>query len=268
MPAKKKLPPIVMIHGAFCGPWSFEDFRAPFEAAGFAVHAPVLRYHDRGGSPPSALGKVSLLDYASDLEHVIATLGETPILIGHSMGGLLAQILAARGKARACVLLAPSPPWGVWPTTLFEVASAQTLLFSGGDYRGTLIHPSYKIAEAHSLDRLDRATRSAVYSRFVPESGQATFEIMNWSFDPRRASYVRARDVSCPLLCIAGSDDKINPPPTVARIAARYHGRAVYEEVKGHSHWLVGEPGSEKIAARAVAWLGDVLAKKRMANSE
>jgi pimeloyl-ACP methyl ester carboxylesterase len=166
------------------------------------------------------------------------------------------------------VLLAPSPPWGVWPTTLFEVASAQTLLFSGGDYRGTLIHPSYKIAAAHSLDRLAATQRSAVFARFVPESGQATFEIMNWSFDPRRATHVPARDVLCPLLCIAGSDDKINPPSTVARIAARYPGRAVFEQVQGHSHWLVGEPGLEKIASRALAWLDEVLAKKRVVSSE
>jgi non-heme chloroperoxidase len=261
MPIKQKRPPIVMIHGAFCGPWAFEDFRKPFEEAGFAVHAPVLRHHDRGQQPPSALGKVSLVDYATDLEGVIAGLKETPILIGHSMGGLLAQMLAARGKARACVLLAPSPPWGVLPTTLFEIASAQTLLFSGGDYRGTILHPSYQIAAANSLDRLDAAKRSAIYARFVPESGQATFEIMNWSFDSRRASHVPARDVLCPLLCIAGSDDKINPPSTVARIAARYHGRAVFEEVRGHSHWLIGEPGYEKIAARAIAWLGEVLPK-------
>lgn len=261
MPTRQKRPPIVMIHGAFCGPWSFDAFREPFEAAGFAVHAPTLRYHDRGREPPSALGKLSLLDYASDLESVIAKLGETPILIGHSMGGLLAQMLAARGKARAAVLLAPSPPWGIWPTTLFEIASAQTLLFSGGDYRGTLIHPSFQIAAAHSLDRLPPAERSAAYARFVPESGQATFEVMNWNFDPRRASYVPARDVLCPLLCITGSDDKINPPSTVARIAARYHGRAVFEEVKGHSHWLIGEKGWDKIAGRALKWLDEVLPK-------
>lgn len=251
--------PLVMIHGAFCGPWSFDSFRKPFEAAGYDVQAPVLRHHDCGQSPPAALGKVSLLDYARDLESLIDTLGAAPVLVGHSMGGLLAQMLAARGKARALVLLAPSAPWGVLPSTIFEVASAQTLLFSGGDYRGTVIPPSYQIAAAHSLDKLPRDERSRVYARFVPESGQATFEIMNWTFDLRRAAHVRARDVACPVLCLAGSDDKINPPSTVARIAARYRGRALFEQVEGHSHWLIGEKGHDKIAARAVQWLGEVL---------
>ena len=251
-------PPLVMVHGAFCGGWAFDRFRVPFEAK-FDVHAPTLRHHGDGQSPPKALGRTSLLDYAADLETLVEGLDQRPVLVGHSMGGLLAQMLAARGLARACVLLAPSAPWGVLPSTVFEFASAQTLLFSGGDYRGSVIAPSYRIAAAHSLDRLDEDERDAIYSRFVPESGQATFEIMNWNFDMRRAGLVRARDVTCPVLCVVGSKDKINPPSTVSRVAARYHGRARFEEVSGHSHWLIGEPGWEKVAARALAWLDSVL---------
>ncbi len=256
--ARFSRPPIVMIHGAFCGAWAFDEFREPFEAK-YKVHAPTLRYHDCGREPPREFGRTSLIDYAADLEKLIRDLDEMPILLGHSMGGLLAQMLAAKGLARACVLMAPSAPWGVLPSTIFEIASAQTLLFSGGDYRGSIIPPSYQIAAAHSLDKLDDAARSTVYTRFVPESGQATFEIMNWSFDLRRAAHVRARDVTCPVLCMVGADDKINPPSTVARIAARYGSRARFEEVKGHSHWLIGEPGWEAIAARALAWLESIL---------
>lgn len=257
--AKRSAAPVVMIHGAFCGPWAFEKFRGPFANAGYAVHAPTLRYHDCGGQPPRDLGKVSLLDYAADLQAMMAALPENPILVGHSMGGLLAQMLAARGAARACILIAPSAPWGVWPSTLFEFASAQTLLFSGGDYRGSVIEPSYRIAAAHSLDKLDEDERSEIFARFVPESGQATFETMNWSFDLHRASHVRARDVTCPVLCLAGAEDRINPPSTVSRIAARYRGRARFEEIAGHSHWMIGEPGWEKIAGSALAWLEAVL---------
>lgn len=264
--AKPSQPPLMMIHGAFCGAWAFDRFRKPFEAK-YGIHAPTLRYHDCGREPPKELGRTSLLDYASDLEKLIARLDEKPVLLGHSMGGLLAQMLAARGLARACVLLAPSAPWGMLPSTMFEVASAQTLLFSGGDYRGTVVPPSYQIAAAHSLDRLDESERSVVYARFVPESGQATFEIMNWSFDLRRASRVRARDVTCPVLCLAGLGDKINPPATVSRIAARYQGRAHFQEIRGHSHWLIGEPGWQKIAALAVEWLDSVLLEEQRAEN-
>jgi len=250
-------PEIVFIHGAFCGPWAFDRFRKPFEAAGYRVHAPALRHHAEGAKPSRTLGQTSLIDYAHDLAKLIAGLDSAPVLIGHSLGGLLAQMLAAKDLARALVLLAPCPPWGILPSTLFEIASAQTMWFAG-DFWNQPLTPDYGIAAANSLDRLPPAERHKVFARFVPESGLATFEIMQWALDARRAALVHAPDVKCPVLCLVGRDDKINPPSTVKRIAERYKGRAVYEELAGHSHWLVGEPGWEAIAARALAWLAEV----------
>jgi non-heme chloroperoxidase len=250
--------PVVMIHGAFCGPWAFEKFRLPFERKGYTVHAPVLRYHDRGQEPPAALGTTSLTDFAADLSEFIKTLEAPPILLGHSMGGLLAQMLAARLPVRAIVLLAPCPPWGVLPSTVFEIASAQAM-FLAGDFWNQVLRPAYWIAKQNSLDRLSSAERHAVFDRFVPESGLATFEIMQGMFDARRAADVRARDVTCPIFALAGAEDRINSPATVRRIAQRYRGRARYDELEGHSHWLLGEPGWEKIAARVIEWLDEVL---------
>jgi pimeloyl-ACP methyl ester carboxylesterase len=249
--------PVVMIHGAFCGGWAFEKFRKPFEAAGHAVHAPDLRYHDRGENPPVELGRVGVRDYVSDLEALIGGLDTPPILVGHSLGGLLAQMLAAKVKVKALVLLAPSGPWGVLPSTLFEVVSAQAMFFVGasGDRP---VRPSYDIAAANSLDRLSRAERDKVYSRFVPESGRATFEVMHWALDPARATRVPADAVTCPVLCITGSDDRMSPPQTVRRIAARYRDRASFEESTGHSHWLIGEPGWERVAKRSLGWLREL----------
>ncbi|MDE2266053.1 MAG: alpha/beta hydrolase [Alphaproteobacteria bacterium] len=252
-----KRPPIVMIHGAFCGAWAFADFARPFAKAGYAVHRPGLRHHDCGSRPPAALGRTSLVDYTNDLESFIVGLGAAPILVGHSLGGLLAQMLAARGRARAAILLAPSAPWGVLPTTLFEVASAQAL-YLAGDFWNRTLEPQYVIAAANSLDRLSEEKRRAVYARFVPESGLATFEIMHWALDFKRAAFVKPRDVVCPLLCIAGGEDRINPPSTVRAVAARYEGRARYEELPGKSHWLIGEDGWEKLAASILVWLDNL----------
>ncbi len=247
-----------MIHGAFCGPWAFDKFRAPFESEGYAVHAPVLRHHDEGAKPSRALGSTSLLDYANDLQAFIGELGAPPILIGHSLGGLLAQMLAARGLARALVLLAPCPPWGVLPSTLFEIAAAQAMLMTGSLWN-QILRPDYDVAAAHSLDRLPAVERKHVFSRFVPESGLATSEIMHWGWDAKRASHVAADEVRCPILCLAGQHDKINPPTTMRRLAARYGDRIVFEELTGHSHWLIGEPGWDKVAARSIAWLDGVI---------
>ncbi len=129
-----------------------------------------------------------------------------------------------------------------------------------GDFWNAPLKPDYGIAAANSLDRLPPAERHKVSRASCRESGLATFEIMHWAFDAKRAALVHAESVTCPILCFAGSHDRINPPSTVRRIAERYKGRAIFEEVDGHSHWLVGEPGWEKIAARAIKWIGEVTA--------
>lgn len=253
-------PPVLMIHGAFCGGWAFDEFRTAFEDEGYRVLTPTLRYHDCGQSPPAVLGTTSILDYAHDLAQEIVALDEPPVLVGHSMGGLLAQILAARTKPRALVLLAPSPPWGMLPSTLYEYTSASAM-FLAGDFWSKPIRPSFDIAASHALDRLLPAERRKVFARFVPESGLATFEILYWALDAKRATMVHASDVTCPVLCFSGRHDKVNPPPTVRRIARRYRARADYEELDGHSHWMLGEPGWEKIALRAMEWLEDAAQK-------
>ena len=240
-----------MIHGAFCGPWSLDGLKQKFEEAGYKVTAPWLRFHDQK-PPPAALGTTGLLDYAADLEEELAALTAPPIIVGHSMGGLLAQMLAARREVAALVLLAPSAPWGIPPTTLFEIGAAQALHLHPG-YWNQVLEPSRDVALAHSLDKLPRHMRDDVFGRFCPESGRATFEILNWGLDMRRASEVDADAVRCPVLCLTGSEDRINPPSTVARIAARYS--ADHEVFDDMGHWLIGEPGWEKLAARAIGWL-------------
>jgi pimeloyl-ACP methyl ester carboxylesterase len=247
--------PVLMIHGAFCGPGSLAGFKEKFRAAGYAVTAPALRFHDQN-PPPAALGTTGLLDFAADLEEDIAALKEPPILLGHSMGGLLAQMLAARMETRALILLAPSAPWGVPPTTLFEIGAAQAMHLHPG-YWNKVLEPSRDVALAHSLDKLPKHMRDEVFGSFYPESGRATFEIMNWGLDMNRASAVEAEDVTCPLLFLTGAEDRINPPTTVARIAARYGDRASHTVFDGMGHWLIGEPGWEKLAEKALAWLSE-----------
>ena len=254
---KKGKPPVVMIHGAFVGPWSLDGFAGKFRAAGYEVQAPCLRHHDKAKPPPD-LGQTSLTDYAADLENVLEDLEAPAILVGHSMGGLLAQMLAARrDDVHAAILLAPSAPWGVPPASLFEIASAQAMLLNVG-FWNSILKPDQHVAGHYSLDRMPPPERDAMFARFVPESGRATFEIMHWGLDMGRASEVDARKVTCPMLVLAGSEDRVNPPGTVQRIAALYRERATYENIAGMSHWLIGEPGWEKVADRALNWLSEI----------
>src|ERR1700761_6433990 len=103
-------PKVIMVHGGFCGGWAFDAFRQPFEAAGYACLAPDLRGHGAGSS---SVAGVSMTDFAKDIAALVEAEPVPPILIGHSMGGLVATMAAARARVRGLILLAPSPPWGV-----------------------------------------------------------------------------------------------------------------------------------------------------------
>ena len=93
---------IFMIHGMWGGRWNFDNFKGFFEKEGYRCVAATLRHHnvDPKTAPDPRLGTTSLLDYAADLEREIRALGTKPIVIGHSMGGLLAQMLGSRGSPR------------------------------------------------------------------------------------------------------------------------------------------------------------------------
>jgi pimeloyl-ACP methyl ester carboxylesterase len=250
---------VVMIHGAFCGGWVFEAWRPLFAAQGYDVYTPTLRHH-QAGSPQSELARTGMCDYAADLEALLGSVGEAPIVIGHSLGGLLAQMLAARGRVRALILLAPSAPWGMLPSTASEFFAAQGLHAEGLFWRKALA-PSHWIAAAHALDLVPEDERASILGRLVPESGLAMFEVLHWMFDRYRATYVDPRAVACPILCLVGARDRINPPATVRRLARRYGGRARYEELPGRSHWLPAEPGWERIATGSLDWLSRILGR-------
>ncbi len=240
-----------MVHGAFCAGWAFDGFREPFEAAGHPVIAPDLPGHGADGGPP-VTGQ-SMSDYAGAVRLVIEAQGEPPILIGHSLGGLVAQMAATRARVAGLILLAPSAPWGVTGSTAEEAISAVSL-YALGPYWALAVDPDYPAARRYLFDRLPRAVRRATFARLVPESGRALWETLNWWLDPFATTLVGAGDVRAPVLAIAGGLDAIHPAATVRAIAGRLGGETlVFPDM---SHWLVGEPGWEGVAGACLDWIG------------
>lgn len=227
-----------------------------FEKASYQAHAPDLRHHTPSLEPNAIneLGTTSIKIYADDIARFIGTLDEPPIIVGHSMGGLIAQMLAARGLARALVLLAPSAPWGVLPGHWNEFASGFGLYFNGHYWEQALV-PTFEVAADLTLNRLPPEERRKTFEQMVPESGRAMFEIFQWWLDFSRATHVAAHDVTCPVFCAAGEFDTLNPPDTVRRIAARYRRQATYRMYPRMGHWLIAEPGWQAIANDALEWL-------------
>ena len=127
--APRDAPPLLFVHGAYVGGWCWaENFLPYFAALGYRACAVNLRGSNnvrRGGS--RAL-HASLCDYLEILESSIASLGEPPVLIGHSMGGYLVQEYLSRQSAPAAVLMASVPPQGLLPATAWLAFTNPLLL--------------------------------------------------------------------------------------------------------------------------------------------
>lgn len=246
---------ILMIHGMWGGGWYWDKFQGYFEALGYHCYAPYLRYHDilPGADPPSGLGRTSLLDYAGDLADEIKKLKEKPILMGHSMGGLLAQILAGKRLAKAAVLIIPAPPAGVFSLSWSQIYSFSEVILRWGFWKKAH-QPSYAKAVYSMLEKLPSSERRYIYDRCVWESGRALAEIAFWFFGFKGAR-VDPNEVTCPVLTVAGGEDRITPARITRRVAKRYKQDSTYLELAGHAHWIIREPGWQKAAAYIHSWM-------------
>lgn len=253
---------IVMIHGMWCRPWVWDDYKKVFENKGYRCIVPTLRCHDvnPNDAPNPRLGTTSLLDYARDLEKEIGQLGERPILMGHSMGGILAQILGSRGFASALVLLTTASPRGIWALSPSVIRSFWSVMTKWNFWKKPM-RQKFDEAVYSMLHLLPAEEQKANYEKFVYESGRAASEIGFWFFDPKRASRVDESKITCPVLIVAGSQDRITPAWVVRRLAKKYSDIATYKEYPGHAHWVIGEPGWQEVAQDVADWLSKALAK-------
>jgi len=245
-----------MIHGMWVGAWYWENYATFFGHRGYRCVAPYLRHHDvpAGSKAPEGLGGTSLLDYLRDLEDDIMELGEKPILFGHSMGGLLVQMLAERGLAKAAVLIAPAPPAGInalkWSVLKCFLGPILKLKFLNRPHKLSFRASAYGV-----LHLLRAQEQERIYSRCVWESGRAAREIGFWPLDIRQVSRVDESKVTCPMLVIGSSEDRITPPAVTKKVAEKYRHVSTYREFEGHAHWILGEDGWEEVAGYIAGWL-------------
>ncbi len=250
------LPPLVLVHGMWSTPSVWDNYKSVFEREGFEVHVPALRYHDvePHGPEPEKIGTVRLADYADDLQTLIEGLEEKPVIVGHSMGGLLALMLAARGGVRGAVMLTPAPGAGVMALKPSVIkVFLRTLLTWGYWRKGTFL--TYKEARAGLFNNMSEEEARAHYEQMVWESGRATFEIGNWFIDFAKGSAVPYRQVKTPLLIIGAAKDRITPASVVQATARKLSHTAEFELLPDNAHWVLSEKGWEKVANRCVEWI-------------
>ena len=241
-------PPVLLIHGMFGGSWYWDAYQRFFTARGYPTYAVDLRGH-HGSHPVPDIGKVSVKAYVSDALKIAESLGR-PIVIGHSMGGMIAQRLAEENAVIAAVFLCSAPPRWIPPVSIPLLSRIwryiPELLLSKP------LMPRRADADFLMFNRMPDDMRDDQFAMLVPESGRAGIELSIGSIA------VNAARVKCPTFSVSAEDDHFLVPRIGKAIARKYRGRSM--TFAGHAHSIMNEPGWETPAAEIASWLEEVLA--------
>ena len=241
---KRAKPPVLLLHGLWGRPALFEPWIRRFEAAGFECHAPALPGRDP--TDKEVLGRTGLREFFYVALEAYDGLSEPPIVLGHSVGGLLGQKLAAERDCAALVLLASVAP-GVFWTQLRALPHFLPLLPS--ILAAQPIPASPSTMRAVPLSTLPESEQDELIPRLVWDSGRVFRELLLGS----RSTRVKAADVKCPVLTVSAGADRNVAPWISKRIAARYH--AEHQVHPGLPHWIIAKSALDEVAPPVMAWL-------------
>lgn len=177
---------IVLVHGAWVTPASWDSFRGRYRARGYQVIAPPWPHEDRPieqlrASPAAELGRVGIPQLTAHYASIVRALPEPPILVGHSIGGLVVQLLADRGLGSAVVSISPAPPRGVLPG-LTALRANLPVVLAWRSWDRALRMPFGRFASTF-LNTTPVAERRAVYDRHVvPTPGACSWT--PWGGEP------------------------------------------------------------------------------------
>jgi pimeloyl-ACP methyl ester carboxylesterase len=251
---------LVFIHGMYMTPLCWERWVSWFEKKGYRCTAPGWPGRDapppaqRAAHPDPALGALTLTKVLEHLDAAVRRLPEKPVLIGHSMGGLAAQLLLQKGIAAGAVAIDSAPPQGVLAPSWSFVRSnwGHITPFARQEVPVVMTAERFRYTFVHTLDPRDQA---AVMERYVvPESRRIPRESLT------RTARVDFSAPHAPLLLIAGSRDHI-VPASVNRANYRRYARGAsksvitFKEFAGRTHYIIGQEGWEEVAEFIREWM-------------
>jgi alpha-beta hydrolase superfamily lysophospholipase len=263
---------VVLIHGLWLTPLAWEHWVSRYEERGFRVLTRGYPGVEGGTSgvgslraDPACLVNVGVRDVLDHLTDVVSGLVTQPILMGHSFGGALVQLLVDAGLGAAGVSIHGAGVNGVSPGAQAEIgATLPTLKDPANRRRGVLLTPEeFHLAFANTLSK---EASSAAHDRYaVPVSGRILFDGGFASLTPHAATtYNFANDDRAPLLFISGGSDQILPPAVQRenydRNASHSNAITAYRLYPGRDHYTCGEPGWEAVADFALGWALDPIA--------
>jgi non-heme chloroperoxidase len=257
------LTPVVFIHGLWLLPHSWDRWAAVFDDAGYASVQPgwpddpetveEARLH------PEVFADKTVGQVADHYSEVIGQLAKEPAVIGHSFGGLLAQIVAGRGLSAATVAIDPAPFRGVLPLPFSALKSAAPVLGNPGN-RHRAVPLTYEQFRYGFANTVSEAEAKELYDTFaVPASGAPLFQAATANLNPLTEARVDTKNPARgPLLIISGEKDNTAPWAIAnASYKKQKRNQAVTEivEMPNRGHGLVIDSGWQEVADTALVFV-------------
>jgi len=242
MPQSK--PTLLFVHGACHGSWCWKKYFVPFfEAQGFPCRAIDLSGHETPGSTAN-INHIPFSQFVDDLERAVQELDELPVLIGHSMGGMVIQKYLERGPAHKVVLMAAAPPHGVLGTStrLFKFKGLVPSMFRQDILGG--LRPNMRLA--FFSDDLDEDLLEEFRAQLCAESFKAYWKLLVPCIKVRHHT-------EAPMLVLAGEQDQLFSVRDSERTARKYG--AELQVVPDVAHDMMLDTGHERVSALVLDWL-------------
>jgi non-heme chloroperoxidase len=256
--------PAVFVHGLWLLPSSWDRWATVFDEAGYAALAPGWPDDPEtvaeANANPDTFANKTVGDVADHFSEVIGKLDRKPVVIGHSFGGLLAQILAGRGLSAATVAIDPAPFRGVLPLPVSALRSASPVLTNPANrHRAVpLTYEQFRYAFANAVD--EEEARQLYDAFAVPAPGAPLFQAATANFNPWTEVKVDHKNPERgPLLIISGEKDH-TVPWAIANSSYKKQKKnkeAVTEivEMSGRGHALTIDSGWREVADKALEFV-------------
>ncbi|ACU58847.1 alpha/beta hydrolase [Chitinophaga pinensis] len=253
---KIKSKTIVFITGAYVSNRCWDDWNRYFQRQGYTTVAPSWPQKEgdpaalRGRQPNMALAAVDLPQVLDSYISAIKKLPEKPILIGHSFGGMITQVLLNKGYGVAGVAIHAVPPKGVFPYEINFLKSNTAALGFFSTVNTTYLMP-FKTWQFAFTNGMSLAEQQTSYEQLtIPESRRAIRGALS------NEAKVDFKKPQGPLLILAGSEDQCIPPGLCERVYARYNNSSVVDfKLKKRNHYVLGLPTWKEDADEILQWI-------------
>jgi pimeloyl-ACP methyl ester carboxylesterase len=255
---------IVLVHGLWMTPRSWEHWAARYESAGYTVLAPAWPGMEAEveelNRDPSPITKLDIDQIVDHYEGIIRGLDSPPIIMGHSFGGAFTQVLLDRGLGAAGVGIAAASVKGVFDLPFSTLKSSSPVLLNPFN-RGKAVPLDEKQFHYAFTNTLSEEDSNAIYHRYhVPAAATVLFEGAFANLHPHAATKVDFFKADrAPLLFIAFGEDHICPPEAIGHMSAKYNAAETvidFKEFAGRPHFP-GVPGWEEVADYALSWAAE-----------